>query len=248
MTKAVAKQTSSPISAQALSTVLLHGDLSVLKPEDKVIYYNKVCEVVGLNPLTTPFNYIKLNGKEVLYANKGCGEQLRSVHKISLEVTQIQTVSDVYVVVVKATDPDGRIDSATGAVSIKGLFGEALANAFMKAETKAKRRATLSICGLNMLDETEVASVPGAEPTSSPPLSHPTVPPKKETETAPAKDSRQAVGYDILSAQKMLKLSKEELAEWAQNKFGKDSLKDLTLTEMTSFRDELRAEITAGGK
>jgi hypothetical protein len=34
----------------------------------------------------------------------------------------------------------------------------------MKAETKAKRRATLSLCGLGMLDETEVASVPEAKP------------------------------------------------------------------------------------
>ena len=30
----------------------------------------------------------------------------------------------------------------------------------MKAETKAKRRVTLSICGLGMLDETEVETVP----------------------------------------------------------------------------------------
>jgi hypothetical protein len=30
----------------------------------------------------------------------------------------------------------------------------------MKAETKAKRRVTLSICGLGLLDETEVETVP----------------------------------------------------------------------------------------
>jgi hypothetical protein len=32
----------------------------------------------------------------------------------------------------------------------------------MKCETKAKRRVTLSFCGLGMLDESEVESVPGA--------------------------------------------------------------------------------------
>ena len=42
-----------------------------------------------------------------------------------------------------------------GVVSIAGLKGEALANAMMKAETKAKRRATLSICGLGWMDEVE---------------------------------------------------------------------------------------------
>ena len=34
----------------------------------------------------------------------------------------------------------------------------------MKAETKGKRRVTLSICGLGMLDETEVGSIPDAQP------------------------------------------------------------------------------------
>ena len=42
-----------------------------------------------------------------------------------------------------------------GVVSITGLKGENLANAMMKAETKAKRRATLSICGLGWMDEVE---------------------------------------------------------------------------------------------
>jgi hypothetical protein len=41
-------------------------------------------------------------------------------------------------------------------VSIKGLSGEALANATMKAETKAKRRLTLSLVGLGFLDESEI--------------------------------------------------------------------------------------------
>jgi hypothetical protein len=46
---------------------------------------------------------------------------------------------------------------------VGGLKGEALANAEMKAVTKAKRRLTLSICGLGWLDETEISTVPDAE-------------------------------------------------------------------------------------
>jgi hypothetical protein len=38
------------------------------------------------------------------------------------------------------------------------------ANAIMKAVTKAKRRVTLSICGLGFLDETEVETIPEAKP------------------------------------------------------------------------------------
>ncbi|EOV0478051.1 hypothetical protein ACOIM4_001927, partial [Campylobacter coli] len=44
----------------------------------------------------------------------------------------------------------------TGALNIKNLGGDNLANAIMKAITKAKRRVTLSICGLGMLDESEL--------------------------------------------------------------------------------------------
>ena len=51
------------------------------------------------------------------------------------------------------------LQTSIGAVSIKGLQGENLANALMKAETKAKRRVTLSLAGLGWLDETENVAV-----------------------------------------------------------------------------------------
>jgi hypothetical protein len=38
-----------------------------------------------------------------------------------------------------------------------------LANCYLKAITKAKRRVTLSLLGLGMLDETEVETIPDAE-------------------------------------------------------------------------------------
>ena len=145
-----------------IEQVMIKGDLSVLSPDQRLEYYKAVCESVGLNPLTKPFDYITLNGKLVLYANKGCGEQLRQRHSIGLKVVAKEKIDDVYVVTAEAYGKDGRCDSATGAVAIAGLKGEQLANAFMKAETKAKRRVTLSICGLNMLDETEVESIPNA--------------------------------------------------------------------------------------
>lgn len=143
-----------------LERVVIHGDLSRLPPEAKAAYYGKVCESVGLNPLTKPFEYLRLNGKEVLYANKGCAEQLRQVHRVSVAVVSRETIEGVHMVTVRAVLPDGRADESTGAVSIVGAKGEALANALMKAETKAKRRATLSICGLGMLDESELETIP----------------------------------------------------------------------------------------
>ena len=72
----------------------------------------------------------------------------------------------VYQVTSKASLPDGRCTESIGAVNIAGLKGEAYANAIMKAETKAKRRATLDLLGLGVLDESETESIPNAEPVS----------------------------------------------------------------------------------
>lgn len=147
-----------------IEQVLIKGDLSVLNEAQRIQYYNQVCQTVGLNPLTKPFEYINLNGKLVLYATKGCAEQLRSLYSISIKITARETIEGVYVVTAAAQGRDGRVDESTGAVQIAGLKGDNLANAMMKAETKAKRRVTLSICGLNMLDETEVETIKETPP------------------------------------------------------------------------------------
>jgi hypothetical protein len=69
-------------------------------------------------------------------------------------------MGDIYVVTARAKDRTGREDESTGAVPLGNLKGDALANALMKAETKAKRRVTLSIAGLGWLDETELETIP----------------------------------------------------------------------------------------
>lgn len=156
----------SPEKATALAQieqVLINGDLSKLRPEERVSYYKDVCQTMGLNPLTKPFDYITLNGRLTLYARKDATDQLRSLKKVSIQVVSREAIGDVYVVTARARTPDGREDESTGAVTVTGLKGDSLANAYMKAETKAKRRVTLSICGLGFLDETEVDSIPGAQ-------------------------------------------------------------------------------------
>jgi hypothetical protein len=156
--------TAIPPMAEKLERALIGGDLAQLSAQEKIQYYNSVCQSLGLNPLTKPFAYLKLNGKEVLYALKDCTEQLRNIHAISLTIPARELMDDVYVVTARASRPDGRVDESTGAVTVGGIKGEAKANAMMKAETKAKRRVTLSICGLGMLDETEVETIPTAQP------------------------------------------------------------------------------------
>ncbi len=153
-----------PISnATQIENVLVNGDVGKMPPEQRLAYYQQVCSSLGLNPLTKPFSYIVLNGKTVLYALKDCTEQLRNNRGVSLQIPSREVHEGVYVVTARATLPSGRQDESTGAVSIDALKGEARANAMMKAETKAKRRVTLSICGLGMLDETEVETIPNAK-------------------------------------------------------------------------------------
>lgn len=171
MSKALQKRDDlSPVQAEQmddiLSNIVLKGDISQLKPAEKVQYYNSICQRVGIDPMLQPFQLLKLQGKEVMYATKGATEQLRMVHGISVTAMTTQHIGDCYIVQVTVQNAKGRIDFGTGAVNIKGQNGDQLANALMKAETKAKRRATLSICGLGMLDETEIETIPEAKPMS----------------------------------------------------------------------------------
>src|SRR6185312_2669379 len=121
-----------------IEQVVMQGDLSKLTSEQRIVYYNKVCESAGLNPLGNPFAYIHLNGKLTLYAKKDCTEQLRKINGVSIESLDDKVIDDIYVVTAKAKDKHGRIDQAKGAVVIGNLKGEQKANAIMKAETKAK--------------------------------------------------------------------------------------------------------------
>jgi hypothetical protein len=147
-----------------VESVLIKGDLGKLNPGERAEYYTAVCRSVGLNPLTQPFAYIVLNGKLTLYALRGCTDQLRAIHNVSVEELTETERDGVFVVTCKVRNGEGRTDMAKGAVTISNLKGDALANCLMKAETKAKRRATLSLCGLGLLDETEVETIPGARP------------------------------------------------------------------------------------
>lgn len=150
-----------PLAAE-IERVLIGGDLAKLTPEQRVQYYKQVCESVGLNPMTKPFDYLNLNGKTVLYANRNCSDQLRSIKGVSIFKVDEQEIDGLYIVTVYAQTKDGRQDADKGAVNIANLKGESRANAILKAVTKAKRRVTLSICGLGWLDETEVETIPGA--------------------------------------------------------------------------------------
>jgi hypothetical protein len=161
---AVPQASSTPqVAPEVLESVAVSGDLSGLTAAQRLAYYQAVCRSLGLNPLTKPFEYLSLNGKLRLYALRDAADQLRRLHGISIHITSRERLADLYVVTARARDQTGREDESIGAVALGALKGDALANALMKAETKAKRRVTLSLAGLGWLDETELDTIAGVQ-------------------------------------------------------------------------------------
>ena len=158
----MAQEIATQDQARLLEKVVIENDLSQLTPEERNKYYSATCESLGLNPLTRPFQYLRLNNKLTLYATKDASEQLTRNYQVSLEKRDTEDFEGVRIITYRATDPTGRFVDATGVVSIAGLKGDNLANALMKAETKASRRATLRLVGLGWLDETETETIKGA--------------------------------------------------------------------------------------
>jgi len=140
----------------ALQSVLAEGDISKLTVPQRLQFIAAVTRSLGLNPLTQPFDFITLNGKMRMYAKKDATDQLRKIHSVSLRIVKREIADGLLIVTAQAKLPDGREDESIGALNIGSLSGEAKANALMKCETKAKRRVTLSICGLGFLDESEI--------------------------------------------------------------------------------------------
>jgi hypothetical protein len=216
---------------QIIESVIIKGDLAKLSPEERTRYYSEVCRSVGLNPMTQPFQYINLSGKLTLYARKDATDQLRQIHGVSLTIVSREQVGDVYVVTARATTASGRSDESIGAVSIGSLKGDALANALMKAETKAKRRVTLSICGLGLLDETELETIPGAQP--GPPAL-----PAAPAASLALIDSDQSEALRIIGEElEEYKVTPAKFLE-AVNKLAKTSLPDLSAESLNTLTSD----------
>lgn len=149
-----------PEEQKILANIVINGDLSGLSEREQVEYYNRMCAHVGIDPVSRPFEYMTIDGKKVLYATKSATEQIRKRDNVSVVEMTKNFYKKVVEVQVKVENREGRTDIATGVVPIHERMTPAqIANALMKAETKAKRRATLSIAGLGMIDESELDTI-----------------------------------------------------------------------------------------
>lgn len=274
-TTALTERPKSKEGLAQLEQVVIRGDLSVLSEAERIGYYARVCDSLGINPLTRPFEYLTLNNKMVLYARKDATDQLRAINGISIDRLEHERDETLGLAIVTAYGHDRRkrTDSAMGAVSIKGLGGEGLANALMKAETKAKRRMTLSLAGLGWLDESEVGSIDESAGASHPivetrreavaqrlagmtettgPTARPAAEPAIDVDQIPFDPAAQRQGdpwmrmIHAVGAERGL--DHDAIHQLAADKLGVDSLNDLSIFQRAGLEEILRtteAEATA---
>lgn len=169
---AVQKYTGDALTEDQFAELVQTMNVAILTTTQRASFLWHYAKSLGLDPVTKPFDLIPgQSGKLIIYANRACSDQLRKQHKLTITELysgplQLGTTQrdDVWVTKVRVTSPDGRSEDHVGAVGIEGLSGEALSNAIMKCATKASRRGTIAFCGLGMLDETEVSSIPALQP------------------------------------------------------------------------------------
>lgn len=143
--------------AATLQQILVDGDLEKLSPAQRLSYYSMRATAAGLDPRSQPFQFVRLQNKLVLYATRAATQQLAGKNKISVAITGFDESGGLIEYRVRGTRPDGQFADEAGIVSFPGAKGTPdHANARLKALTKAKRRVVLAICGLEVLDESEI--------------------------------------------------------------------------------------------
>lgn len=243
-----------PVLPTAIEQALIGGDLSRLDTGQRMNLYKSTCESLGLNPLTKPFEYITLNGKLTLYARRDCTDQLRKLNRVSVMVVAREKLDDIFTVCARATMPDGRTDESIGAVNVSGLRGDNLANALMKAETKAKRRVTLSICGLGFLDESEVETIQELKPVE---VEKPariesrraTIKPEALKSEAPAPVEPEAVAEPTIEAARSYRFTTPGVQIRKREVFGEPMLSySIELLEWMFTHDKFYSRLNASDK
>ena len=133
--------------------------------EQKDQYYLNMCQTAGLDPKLGLLRWMKLDDgtgtgtkRLVLYATKGATNAIRANQGIDIISLTDKVVANAYIVTATAKNANNRTDVAQGVASIEGKTGRALENAITIAQTRATRRVTLQIAGLDLVDESETTN------------------------------------------------------------------------------------------
>lgn len=137
-------------SYQKADLALMRGDLRGLTKGQVADVVAGLAERMGVDPALSPIDVIPTReGRLVPYINAKGAAQLRRIH--ALEVVSIDLVKErPGLVVVRCTlrRADGSLDMAYGAAEWREDRPADEARAWMVAETRAKRRATMSAVGI----------------------------------------------------------------------------------------------------
>jgi hypothetical protein len=139
------------------------SDPRAMTADERAGYVSTLCKALHLNPLTRPAQFINLSGREVLYLTRTATDQLAAMHNLNRKTIDGPRVVDVCgtkvgLCTVEVSLPNGRSETATATLPAADFV-----NLYMKLETKAKRRGTLSILGLGVLGEDEIETIPDAK-------------------------------------------------------------------------------------
>ena len=154
-----------PLDEGIMQSLIIDGDISRLNAAQRVVYYLHRCRALGIDPAEKPFEIMKMKGgKWVLYCTKAGANALTRVHGLSIEIRDRSNDDGLIMVTARATTPSGRFVEDVGVCDMKekDTADLGLANAWMKAITKAKRRAVLAAVGIGMLDVSETDSIEGS--------------------------------------------------------------------------------------
>ena len=254
--------------SEALEKAITRNDFSQVGAEDRLLYLRTVCQSLGLNPLTMPLAYLTdRKGKVTLYVKKEGTDQLRKINNVTLEIVSHTVQQECYIVHVRASmlSPHGgarRTDEEIGVVSLAGIdAGEARANAIMKAVTKAKRRVTLSICGLGWSDESEVEGSefirPVADPVQQQQVKHLPAPPAPTPAAMPeqpmvataaaAAGPMKAFAEQLTELRRLKDLHSIDAPTWLKilNKRGVGTARDLTVEQASELIHAMQARAVA---
>jgi len=161
-----------PQDMLAIDAALMRGSYGALTVSQRLALVKRKCDLLGVYLEHGPFVWGVINKKLSLIPTKNLSQQLRANRQIKVDVLDrtFDAERQIYMVRVRTTGPDGRYDEDIGIVPAPpALKGEALANAMMTAETKAKNRCTLSHCGVGGIDETEVTAMVAGTPNPNVP-------------------------------------------------------------------------------
>lgn len=141
------------------------GACNNLSPDQQAEYKTFLCAKMGVSPLLQPIDLIPTKNGLRPYLNKGAAELIRDERKISITDIEVSEKNGMFVAICKVRAMNGRVDCDMGACQ-KGNEPE---NSLMKAVTKAKRRATLSMCGLGaIIEEAHPTEYNGETPEETP--------------------------------------------------------------------------------